>query len=278
MAAMAVICITGSSDGIGLATARVLVADGHRVLIHARSRDRGRLVLEQLGGETTLVTGELAQLDEVHRLADQIHANGPVDALVHNAGVWVRGNTPRTTANGLETTFAVNVLAPHLLTHLLAADVQGRLLWLGSSSANFGRPDPTTLGGPQEPRQAYSDSKACDVALALAWSRRLPRIASAAVDPGWVKTKLASAGAPGDVTSSADTLAYCCTEADLASAPYWKDRADLSSATSEGRGAARRDRFGLRPVGEDRLTIRSGPHSGPRASSSPNPRSTRGTR
>jgi NAD(P)-dependent dehydrogenase (short-subunit alcohol dehydrogenase family) len=74
MAAMAVICITGSSDGIGLATARVLVASGHRVLIHARSQDRGRPVLEQLGGETTLVTGDLAQLDEVHRLADQIHA------------------------------------------------------------------------------------------------------------------------------------------------------------------------------------------------------------
>ena len=53
----------------------------------------------------------------------------------------------------------------------------------------------------------------------------LPTIASAAVDPGWVKTKLASAGAPGDVTSSADTLAYCCTEADLTSAPYWKNRA-----------------------------------------------------
>jgi hypothetical protein len=49
--------------------------------------------------------GDLAQLDEVRRLADQIHANGPVDALVHNAGVWVRGNTPRMTADGLETTF-----------------------------------------------------------------------------------------------------------------------------------------------------------------------------
>ena len=77
----------------------------------------------------------------------------------------------------------------------------------------------------QEPRQAYADSKGCDVALALAWGRRLPTIASAAVDPGWVSTKLASAGAPGDVTSSADTLAYCCTEADLTSAPYWKNRA-----------------------------------------------------
>jgi hypothetical protein len=122
-------------------------------------------------------------------------------------------------------TFAVNVLAPHLLTSLLAAELRGRLLWLGSSSANFGRPDPATLGRPQEPSRAYSDSKACDVALALAWRRRLPSVASAAVDPSWVKTKLASAGAPGSVTSSADALAYCCIEADLAAAPYWKDRA-----------------------------------------------------
>jgi NAD(P)-dependent dehydrogenase (short-subunit alcohol dehydrogenase family) len=56
------------------------------------------------------------------------------DALVHNAGVWVRGNTPRTTADGLETTFAVNVFAPQLLTSLLAAELQGRLLWLGSAA------------------------------------------------------------------------------------------------------------------------------------------------
>jgi NAD(P)-dependent dehydrogenase (short-subunit alcohol dehydrogenase family) len=70
MAPMSVICITGSSDGIGLATARVLIADGHRVLIHARSRDRGRPVLELLGGEVTLVTGDLARLDEVRGLAD----------------------------------------------------------------------------------------------------------------------------------------------------------------------------------------------------------------
>ena len=82
----------------------------------------------------------------MHRLADQIHASGPVDALVHNAGVWVPGITPRTTADGLETTFAVNVLAPHLLTSLLGVELQSRLLWLGSGTANFGRPDPATLG------------------------------------------------------------------------------------------------------------------------------------
>lgn len=56
-----------------------------------------------------------------------------------------------------------------------------------SGSANFGRPDPATLGGPQEPSQAYSDSKACDVALALAWGRRRPGVASAAVDPAGLR-------------------------------------------------------------------------------------------
>ncbi len=222
---MATICVTGSSDGIGLATARVLLAQGHRVLVHARSRDRARPVFDQLRGDMALVTGDLARRDEVHRLADQVQAHGPVDVLVHNAGVWVRGSTSRTTVDGLESTFAVNVLAPHLLTHLLAGSLKDRLLWLGSGMASSGRPDPATLGRRQEPSQAYADSKACDVALALAWGRRLPKLASAAVDPGWVRTKLASSGAPGDVRSSADTLAYCCTEADLNSAPYWKNRA-----------------------------------------------------
>lgn len=221
---MAVICITGSTDGIGLATARVLLADGHRVLIHARDQDRGRAVLSALSGNAELVTGDLAALDQVHALAEQIRAYGPIDALVHNAGVWVRGDTPRTTPTGLETTFAVNVLAPHLLTHLLRTDLRGRLMWLGSGMAGSGRPDPTSLGAVRDPKRAYADSKACDVALAAAWGRRIPEVASVAVDPGWVKTKLASPGAPGDVRTSADTLAYCSIKADLSSAVYWRNR------------------------------------------------------
>ena len=87
--------------------------------------------------------------------------------LVHNAGVWVRGDTPRTTPDGFETTFAVNVLAPHLLTALLADRLPGRLLWLGSGMARSGRVDPDALGRERNPSQAYADSKAVDVALAL---------------------------------------------------------------------------------------------------------------
>ena len=221
---MSTICITGSTDGIGLAAARTLLAQGHRVLVHARDEERGRPVVDGLDGDVHLVTGDLASLTEVRRVAEQLREQGPLDVLAHNAGVWVRGNAPRVTVDGFETTFAVNVLAPHLLTALLADTLTGRLLWLGSGMAGSGRPKPSALGGERDPRQAYADSKACDVALAVAWGRRLATVPSAAVDPGWVRTKLASSGAPGDVEQGADTLAYCCTEADLASAPYWKDR------------------------------------------------------
>jgi NAD(P)-dependent dehydrogenase (short-subunit alcohol dehydrogenase family) len=221
---MATICVTGATDGIGLATARDLLAAGHRVLVHARSEARGHLVIDGLEGDAVLVTGDLSRLTEVRTLAGQIDSQGPLDVLIHNAGVWVRGDTPRTTVDGFETTFAVNVLAPHLLTVLLADRLTGRLLWLGSGMARSGRVRPDALGAERNPRQAYADSKAGDVALAMAWGRRLAGIASAAVDPGWVKTKLASAGAPGDPRQSADTLLYCATEADLSRAPYWRDR------------------------------------------------------
>jgi len=225
---MSTIVLTGATDGIGLATTRLLLAQGHRVLVHARSEERGRPVVDALSGDAVLVTGDLADLTEVVALARQVTQQGAPDVLVHNAGVWVRGSTPPVSADGFETTFAVNVLAPHLLTALLGEQLSGRLIWLGSGMAGSGRPDPARLGAERSSGQAYADSKACDVALAQAWGRRLPGVASAALDPGWVKTKLASAGAPGTVDSSADSLAFCCTEADLSRAPYWKNRRPLA--------------------------------------------------
>ena len=64
---MATIGITGATDGIGLATARILLAAGHRVLVHARSEARGRPVVDGLDGDAVLVTGDLARLAEVRR-------------------------------------------------------------------------------------------------------------------------------------------------------------------------------------------------------------------
>jgi NAD(P)-dependent dehydrogenase (short-subunit alcohol dehydrogenase family) len=219
---MTTICLTGSTDGIGQVAARTLLAQGHRVLVHARSESRGRPVVDALDGDVDLVVADLASLREVRALGERLRAE-PLHVLVHNAGVWVRGSTPRLTADGFETTFGVNVLAPHLLTSLVTGHLSQRLLWLGSGMAASGRLRPSALGGARDPRQAYADSKAADVALALAWGRRLD-LPSAAVDPGWVRTKLASDGAPGDVEQGADTVVFCCTDAPLSQAPYWKDR------------------------------------------------------
>jgi NAD(P)-dependent dehydrogenase (short-subunit alcohol dehydrogenase family) len=207
---MASICITGSTDGIGLAAARQLLADGHEVLVHARSKERGEPVLSALDGPARLVVGDLADLDQVRELAGAI---GDVDVLVHNAGVWPAPGAPPS-AQGHELTFAVNALAPHLLTALLAGRVRQRLVFLGSGMAGSGRVDPDRLGAAREPWQAYADSKAIDVALAFGWVRRLPGLLVGAVDPGWVKTKLASPGAPGDVRSGGARVAVAAADPD----------------------------------------------------------------
>jgi len=225
---MATICITGATDGIGLATTERLLAAGHRVLVHARSSERGQAVVDRLDGDAVLVTGDLASLAEVEGLARQIIEHGPIDVLVNNAGVWVRGDVPPTSVDGFETTFAVNVLAPHLLTTRLADHLTGRLIWLGSGMAGSGHPDPADPGAKTDPSRAYADSKASDVLLAGAWGRRLTGLGSVAVDPGWVKTKLASSGAPGTVDTSADSLTYLCTEADLGSGLYWRGRRTIT--------------------------------------------------
>jgi NAD(P)-dependent dehydrogenase (short-subunit alcohol dehydrogenase family) len=203
---MATIAITGSTDGIGRAAARQLLAGGHTVVLHARSGARGAPVAEELGrlGDVRLVTGDLADLDEVRSLADRL---GEPDVLVHNAGVWPPEGAPPS-RQGHELAFAVNALAPHLLTALLHGRVRERLVFLGSGMVGSGRVDPDDLGTPRPSRRAYADSKALDVVLALGWARRLPHLRVGAVDPGWVRTKLASPGAPGDVEDGGRRVAH----------------------------------------------------------------------
>ena len=231
---MATALVTGSSDGIGRVLARHLAEHGWTVLVHARTPQRGEPALAEVtraadGADPVLVTGDLSSLEQTRDLAEQVaeHASDGLDVLVHNAGVWVRDGTPPTTVDGFETTLQVNVLAAHLLTALLREVLlpTSRTLWLGSGMARSGRVDPAQVrrGAGGAPERAYADSKAADVALALGWERRLSSYdagMSAAVDPGWVKTKLASAGAPGEVEEGADTLLWCATDPELAGGYY----------------------------------------------------------
>jgi len=111
------IVITGASDGIGAAAARMLAADGHKLVLAGRDPDKTHSVAKKLGAQA--IVADFARLDDVRRLADEILENCPrIDVLVNNAGLL--GPRHRTvTEDGHELTNQVNYLAPFLLDHLL---------------------------------------------------------------------------------------------------------------------------------------------------------------
>ena len=135
---MASVFITGSADGLGRLAAQRLVTLGHDVVLHGRDRQRAQDAMRAVPGARTALVGDLASIEETRALAEQANAAGLFQAVIHNAGVQsihnagvYRPNAPRLeTVDGLENTFAVNALAPYLLTALIASPQ--RLVFLTS--------------------------------------------------------------------------------------------------------------------------------------------------
>ncbi|MCH9648794.1 MAG: SDR family NAD(P)-dependent oxidoreductase [Deltaproteobacteria bacterium] len=167
------ILITGSTDGIGLETAKTLVSLGHKVLVHGRNRsklERARATLSELPGEGRVESfaADLSILSEVEALAKMVvNRNASLDVLINNAGVY-KSPEPITT-DGLDVRFVVNTIAPFLLTKRLLPLLgrTGRVVNL--SSAAQAAVDPKALAGKVRLRDsaAYAQSK---LALTM-WSR-----------------------------------------------------------------------------------------------------------
>jgi NAD(P)-dependent dehydrogenase (short-subunit alcohol dehydrogenase family) len=204
------ILVTGSSDGIGKETACVLAERGARVILHGRTRERlaaAAREVERRSGRAPAgeELADLASLAGVRALAARVREEFPrLDVLINNAGVFMRQRV--LTADGFETTFAVNHLAPVLLTHLLLPALdespQGRIVNVSSGAHLGGVLDWDNLQGEKrhDPLGAYALSKLGNVLFTVEIARRLRgrgAVTANALHPGVVSTRLLREGFGG---------------------------------------------------------------------------------
>ena len=224
------ILITGSTDGIGLETAKRLAAQGHRVLLHGRSSDKLAAAAAAVGGDVEQFLADLSDLAAVESLAklvsDALVSSGSrdtLDVLINNAGVF-KGSSP-TTAAGLDLRFVVNTLAPYVLTRRLLPRMNGGGRIINLSSAAQAPVSLAALAGKGSlsDMDAYAQSK---LAITM-WSKLLadelpdgPVVL--AVNPGsLLASKMVREGfgvAGNDLGIGADLLCRAATSEDFASA------------------------------------------------------------
>lgn len=231
---MARIFITGSTEGLGREAARLLMKDGHEVILHARTKDRAAAIAELISDGAGFVVGDLSSAQQTQDIAGQVNALGPMDAVIHNAGVYTmreRGSTPE----GHPTTLAVNTLAPYILTALI--ERPRRLVFLSSGLHRGGEGSLRDLDWttrPWDTGKAYAESKLHVVALAKVLARRWPDVYASAVDPGWVRTRMGGSGAPVDLETGAFTQSWLAASEDDAakvSGGYWHNQRQQTPAT-----------------------------------------------
>jgi NAD(P)-dependent dehydrogenase (short-subunit alcohol dehydrogenase family) len=207
------------------------------VVLHARSRERATALGGLAPGAAGVVIGDLASAAETKGLADQVNRIGPMDAVIHNAGVYLEPSRAAT-PDGHAKTLAVNTLAPYLLTALM--DRPARLIYLSSGLHHAGSGPLTDIDWTSRPwnaGQAYAESKLYLTALALTLTRAWPEVLSNAVDPGWVPTKMGGAAATGDLQMGHQTQTWLAVSHDTAamvSGGYWYHRQRQQPAPQAG--------------------------------------------
>jgi NAD(P)-dependent dehydrogenase (short-subunit alcohol dehydrogenase family) len=212
---MARVFITGSTDGLGRMAAELLIDQGHQVVLHARSRKRAQDAAAHLPGTEGIVIGDLSSIAQTRDVAEQVNRLGRFDAVIHNAGVGYREPKRIETEDGLPHVFAVNTLAPYILTALI--EKPKRLVYLSSGlhhGANANLQDINWTDRPWNGTDAYSESKLHDVLLAFAVARRWPDVLSNALEPGWVPTKMGGRAATDDIDQAHRTQVWLASSND----------------------------------------------------------------
>lgn len=194
------VIVTGSTDGIGLETAKTLAAAGGNVIIHGRSADKGKraaaaIKLDVPAAQVTFVQANFASLQDVRSMAEQINQLLPhIDVLVNNAGASATAQLSKS-EDGHELTLAVNHLAPFLLTNLLVdklkASPSGRVVnvsSIGHKMAPFDIDDLMTERA--KPLHAYFRAKFANILFSNELARRLRDngVTSNALHPGTIKS------------------------------------------------------------------------------------------
>ena len=223
------ILITGSTDGIGLETAKLLAAEGHVVLLHGRNTTKLEAAVRDVsvfakGGRVESYVADLSEFADVAALADQIkERHDHLDVMINNAGVL---KTPKAiTEAGLDVRFVVNTLAPYLLTQKLRPlmDAAGRVVNLSSAAQAPVNLDALAGRIRLEDMEAYAQSK---LALTM-WSNALAQARTdgpimIAVNPGSLlasKMVKEGFGVPGsDLSIGAEVLARAALSDEFANA------------------------------------------------------------
>jgi NAD(P)-dependent dehydrogenase (short-subunit alcohol dehydrogenase family) len=204
--------VTGATSGIGMATAKGLLQAGARVIAVARTEEKALSAVRTLSDGSNddrldTMTADLSVQDEIRRLATDVGRRyARLDVLINNAGLISPGR--RVTADGIEQTWAVNHLAPFLLTNLLTEMLvesrPARVVTVASRSQGRGLVDFSDLQFERRPYDmlgAYAQSKLANVMFTVELARRLQGtgVTANCLHPGFVATNLGR-GPGGEIT------------------------------------------------------------------------------
>jgi NAD(P)-dependent dehydrogenase (short-subunit alcohol dehydrogenase family) len=235
---MSRVFITGSSTGLGLMAGELLVEQGHEVVLHARNQARAEDTRRAWPRAEAVVIGDLSSIAGTRGVAEEVNRLGRFDAVIHNAAVGYRERQPIETVDGHSQVFAVNVLAPYILTALI--EKPHRLVYLSSGmhqSASVHLDDLMFNKRRWNGSTAYAESKLYDTMLAFGIARHWPDVLANAIEPGWVATRMGGPGAPDDIDLAHRTQVWLAVSDDAGarvsgkSFRYMRQRAPNPEAT-----------------------------------------------